>query len=261
MSLYRVRGIAMYFVIAAHFSYVGIRQQRISSIIGLLGVPIFFFCSGLFLDIHTDIKTFWKRKLRSIIAPWIIMGGLTYIVHALSARSFSIIEYLKWIMGCYTWIYYIPVLLFLIVLFRLSGTSKEKLIIFGILSFVCNLLYVIKVLDNFSYFTAYQNPLSWLLFFELGIICKNDNIRTKLKNINAIGFCLICFCVFFFSFIISNTTVSYWAVFSIPMELSFIPIALSFSSKLKGQILSQMLGKILYLYISSICSLGKELFK
>lgn len=225
-ELYCLRGIAMYFVVCAHCTYEFSSMQYITSILGLIGVPILFALSGFFVDVQSTRRRFWEKKLFTIIIPWILWGIITYIIHSLSDKTFSIIELLNWIMGFNTWLYFVPVLIMLLAIFRLIA-NHDCLIVLGIvLSITSNILTINKTIC-FKFITPYQNPFNWMLFFAIGVLIKRKGLLDCLLQRSSIFIPVIIvslgMVIIYLKF---NSIPYYWTNLSIPFELACVIIAL-----------------------------------
>lgn len=63
-ALYRLRGIAIMTVIAAHCIYKNESLQVLTDIIGTIGVPIFLVLNGFFINMNQDVGDFIKNKTK-----------------------------------------------------------------------------------------------------------------------------------------------------------------------------------------------------
>lgn len=71
---YMFRGIAIISVAYAHsLSLSDEILQRIGAAIGILGVPIFLFCSGFFFKRQKWCELL-KKLLAGIVSPWLLWG-------------------------------------------------------------------------------------------------------------------------------------------------------------------------------------------
>lgn len=111
---YSLRGLAIISVAYAHcLSLSHENIQRLGAVIGLIGVPIFFLCSGLyFKKQHWDTLT--KKIFYGIVLPWIIWGICNFCISlSLGNTNPTVRSLLAYILGYGTWLYYIPVYIIL----------------------------------------------------------------------------------------------------------------------------------------------------
>lgn len=240
---YYLRGLAVFSVVAAHCTYEPNFPflQKTTSILGLIGVPILFFLSGYFFNYGIPKRKFWKKKLRTVIIPWLTWGGLTYLIHIIGGDNFSIAEFVNWIIGHYTWLYYVPTLLLLYLFFDILGVTKTTLIISILISVISNIASVLSLIGD-GYITLYQNPLNWLLFFAVGMLhrqgtfCRINKWEYSLLSLIVFGGLFECFYIF-------DITPFYWEIISIPFELSAIVLLYNFSNLLIAKKVTITIGK------------------
>ncbi len=189
------------------------------------GVVGFFIISGYFYKRKKgDIFSFWKKKINSIIIPWIFCSLITYTISFINNWSF--IGYIRWILGIGTWYYYITILLVCMIIFKFVN-RKPLLIIIIALNGVSLLLEQIgaDVLNLFT--TPYLNIFNWMGFFALGILLQNGlNIGKKVVVICLIG------CLFTGVYIHLYDMSEYFNIFSAINSVCLVAIFYKISSKL-----------------------------
>lgn len=178
---YRLRGIAIISVACAHCLQLSNPiLSKIGGMLGTLGVPIFLICSGYFFK-RID-KGSYKKKCNSIILPWIIWGSFSYglsVVMTSGWLSFS--DWFFFLIGHRTWLYYVPVYL-LIILFYSAFSFKGLDIVVIITSLLSNVLSYKGFFDfAHDYFTLYQNPLNFILFFAVGRLIRQYSINSVIR--------------------------------------------------------------------------------
>ena len=162
-----VKAIAIFSIFFAHLMWTGENDVGyfIYQIIGSLGVPWFMIMSGFF---DYGSKTPLYRRLKNLFIPLLIWGTLTYILVIVTKRSDTsfwgvILNWLKWVCGCGTWLYFVGVLFFCLLFSRFI--NKWVLVFIGIMSMV---LSVTDTIPYNSVFTPYNNPLNFFVYFQLG---------------------------------------------------------------------------------------------
>lgn len=75
---YRIRGCAILSVAYAHSaSFSNIFLDNLSSLLGVVGVPLFLIASGYYYK-KQPWKEFFSNKLKNIVSPWIIWGSVAF---------------------------------------------------------------------------------------------------------------------------------------------------------------------------------------
>ena len=163
-------------VVCAHNTYDNFILQRITDIFGSVGVPIFLIRSGFFLNQHESTKTFWLKKLKSIVIPWVIISLCLYLFCIRkNLPSFNLLDCFLFCIGYGTWLYYIFILLVYYAAFRLL--REEWFLYVAISLFILsNVLdvYGVNWLSNIT--TPYLNFFNRIGYFAIGVIFK----KTKL---------------------------------------------------------------------------------
>ena len=101
----------------------------------------------------------------------------------LGTKHFSVVDFLAYLFGHGTWLYYVPIYFCILLIYNLihflGGDYILMLIsvLSNIVSYYCNL----SGLD--AWITFYQNPFNFMLFFSLGKILKENSIIEKIKGI------------------------------------------------------------------------------
>lgn len=75
-SLFVMKAFAIISVIAAHCVYTDMYAQRLTSLIGTIGVPVFLIVSGYYFNKEEQWNVLAKKKMKRIVVPWIFMGGV-----------------------------------------------------------------------------------------------------------------------------------------------------------------------------------------
>lgn len=245
-TLYVLRAYAIICVAAAHCgNFIYPQAEIIRSLIGTMGVPCFMICSGYFFNYFQDAKIFWKKKIRAIIIPWIVWGGITFsvmVVHG--GKVLALDEAIRWIIGYKTWLYFVPVLLSCFVLFRIS--VKKSWLALNLVLFVCSwsLTYTEVFMTN-NIITLYQIPFNYTGFFMLGYILKEYDLKKLLDLSNAvkIGTCA-CFIALFLFYGAYAKGIGYWrSLCSIPFELIACIVMFWFADILKNKKLLYDIGR------------------
>jgi peptidoglycan/LPS O-acetylase OafA/YrhL len=94
--------------------------------------------------------------------------------------------------------------------------------------------------------TSYQNPLNWILFFCIGILFRKFGLVSKMLERKKYYFLSIGgFAIFFVVGILVKCD-SYWHIFALPLELSFLMTSIYLSYRVRDSGVLRYLGRITY---------------
>ena len=153
--------------------------------LGQIGVIIFFITSGYFYKRKpNDNKTFWKKKIRNLIIPWLLFST---IVFTLSEFVFGdpdniFVDFFKNFFGIGTVYWYMTIITVLMLFFyRIADNDKLLYMCIGItiISFLLSALGVIKYTTNCN---QYLNVFNWVGFFAVGILMRKKALFEKIIN-------------------------------------------------------------------------------
>ena len=239
-------------VIAAHvvpFSDVNFFYKAVSSfwcLFGSVGVIVFFVIGGfLYNRKPNDNKVFWKKKFFRIIVPWLVCSSLTYLVAAFLSHNFSVVSYLKWIIGSRTWYYYITIYMLFLFIFKWFYDKDIILcILIGIqmLSLIL-VTFGISTTISFGFITDYLNPLHWIGYFSFGILIRKyrlDLTIRKQKHI-VVAYVLTFVLLFILSF---KEIFTYFNIFSSMFCLFSLVILTDISYRIASLKIARHIGKI-----------------
>lgn len=182
-ALYFVRVVAILASVAAHVSIIDTSTPMIGfftrmwDMISCISVPGFLIVGGiLYTRTAGDSISFWKRKTKSIILPWLFCGLLTYGYRSLYEQG-SLLGLFFWILGNGSWLYYVTMYLILLAVFK--PIHKSVPLLWGCVA-ITAVQFLLKVqgagipspLNN-----AYLNPLHWMGFFALGILVRRHGLQ------------------------------------------------------------------------------------
>lgn len=248
-QMYVLKAISIFSVICAHmrmvnYSYENELIDRLYASVGTIGVICFLFMSGLFLNVNEKKNIFWKKKIKNIIIPWIFCSLLTYILSVIITKKFSIVEYIKWVVGAGSWYYFVTIILILYLTYRIVQNEKiiYLLLIIGILS---NIMTIRGQITYNEWFTPYLNVFNWVPFFSLGVICNKKQFINKIQqfiNKNII-FIIFLFCALLLVQIFGKEDISYWSSLSLPFEFIGLLLGIFLADKMKDIPIMISIGK------------------
>lgn len=177
-AFYVVKFFAIISVIFAHCSYRSTPTvQAITDLIGTIGVPIFLISAGIFFKPDEDSKSFWVKKLKGIVVPWVIFGIITYAVSVILGSPFSITGLLCWWIGYGTWLYFVTILLVYYAIFKLVRWKGLPYVMIGVW-LASMVLDVIGINPLTNLVGPYLNFFSRIGYFAIGIVLKDRGVMS-----------------------------------------------------------------------------------
>lgn len=161
--LYIAKALAIICSVSAHMPYGGI-VGRILSLIGTMGVPFFFFTSGLLYKFDNR-KMKWARYLKKVIGPWCIGGVLIWAISRW--RNYNDLRAIDFILGNGSYLYYLTVLLMIYLAW--SFIPKSYAWVLFALSVVRIVLAHVPMAGIINS-NLYLSVLYWNFYFTLGVL-------------------------------------------------------------------------------------------
>ncbi len=283
-KLYLLKALAILGVITLHSNYQVASLPFISRILGnfsAVGVVIFLILSGYFFNGEQSGKAFWKKKILFLIVPWLIGGSIVYSLRLFTGDNFQIKQYINFLLGNGSYLYFATNLTICYILFRLTkGKSGFTYIFIGLTITSCLLtsfgVIPQKVLTEkwaYTYFTnPYLNLFNWIGFFGFGIVLKNLDLLHKFNLIKANIKAIILVVTLSMWIVLAVFTDSsyYWATFSLLNEILLLIILysiISLSLKVDNVVTDALvfIGKntlVIYLYhmpfITNVLSMNND---
>lgn len=237
--IWAVKAIAIFTVFFAHMPWSDSESVMygVFNYIGIMGVPIFLYLSG-YLDYGSKRTIFYKIKW--IFSPLLVYGSLTYCISLLihyKDISFSfyliVINYLKWIFGCGSIYYFVPVLIACTILGRYI--NNFVLIVLSAVSIYLSLDYI----PHNDIITRYLNPFNFLIYYCLGRITRKSKINLVNKK-NVIG----AMFVFVVSIVTWDSFPTYFDLHCIFFSMSAYIILMGFLGSLSDLSFLIFIGKL-----------------
>jgi fucose 4-O-acetylase-like acetyltransferase len=223
-----------------------------------IGVVIFFSVSGFFYyNNKSTFVEFWKKRIVSLILPWLIIATMTFILKTiLGGIDNFIVDYLKWVFGVGSWYYYISVLLVFYLIFRFVKKNDFLLYLCLILNVISIALetYNINVLTKFIFQTPYLNLFNHIGYFAFGILCRKYRLDRQILENKWLFFTSLALTpisiYLFYTFKIETDFHLITFAYKIPLMLIFFYLS-SFVSKTKINNAISEVGKNTYfIYLS-----------
>lgn len=173
---WRLKALAIFTVFFAHMPYTGSNQIMIYlfNLIGMVGVPTFLILSGYF-DYYSQSSLY--KSAKRLFIPLFIWGLLTYIAsHINTTWDFydSTIGFLKWIYGCGSWLYFVPVLFLCKMICCIDNKYYQSILC--IISLISISSTSFGIIPYNEFFTPYTNPLNFLIYFQIGRYLRRNDI-------------------------------------------------------------------------------------
>lgn len=196
-EIWILKGMAILSVVSAHVAYdtVEIRTRQIAinllSIFGTVGVILFLLLSGyLFISKDERAAVFWKKKLIRLVPVWVFCSTLVYLRcfqlynvknwtlwYNENIKMFSFEEYLRFILGCNSLYYFMPILFCCFFVFRIVRKNDLMLV----LTTAVLLIMLLFRVGSEWFPSRYLNPFGWLGYFGIGC-CYRKFVEEKYKN-------------------------------------------------------------------------------
>lgn len=189
-AIWILKAFAIVSVMAAHVNMIDHSSTftfwvtSIWDLYGNVGVILFLILSGYLSAgvVKTDI-VFWKKKLNTIVVPWLVCGTITCVMSVILGQNFSPVNWFRWVMGFRTWYYYVPIQLLCFALLPLLvcyGWTAWLAIVLNL--FLLAFQSVAKYPVYGLFITPYQDLLNWVGFFALGILARRYDLPHRIQN-------------------------------------------------------------------------------
>lgn len=239
-----IKGFAIFTIFFAHMPAHNINgsafMPRLFGVVGMFGVPVFLLISGFF-DYSSE-TSLSKKAGRSFI-PLLIWGTITFIIHIIKTpEEAHLKDYLMWVYGCGSWLYFVPVLFWCQLLLRVWG--KEWMWI--IIGLVSTSLTVLDIIPYNMLFTTYVNPFNFIIYFCVGRLIKKYNVIDYITKRPLMWMLVTVVIMTVFLFI---TKPQYWTPWTWIFTISFFSFCYLFFSRYTWKWLVQvgMMSFVIYL--------------
>lgn len=266
-----VKAMCIISVICAHTTSLNNQISRVLSIIGIVGVPCFFFISGYLYGNHENklFKKFIAKKFIVIIIPWIILGTITFLINSLCGSEtgkLSLNSYTLYLIGYHSHLYYLTmIILYYIIFWKLSNLNYRWINwIWGLVSIMCvSIIDIYCNLDELLIY-PYLNPIFWIGFFSLGInfkkmIMYKSEFILKFSKINISFILLIWSIAGIVLWKFGPAWISYFSILAYFFELSGIFLVALYcivAPNKKIKYISALGQNSLFIYLTHIVVIG-----
>lgn len=131
------------------------------------GVFTFFIISGFLYPTSLEKQnSYFFRKTRNVVFPWIFWGSIVFIISSLfgdQKQNISLFSYLNFLFGNGSYLYFMSSLTTFYLFFRINRLRFLNIyIILGTFSIILTIFGLLNI-------NPYINPINWLLFFTIGL--------------------------------------------------------------------------------------------
>ena len=188
-TIFLIKFFAIFSVVCAHCNKVDTDYSAFStiasiamSVVGTWGVVAFFGVSGFLFNPENKFLPFFKKRLFSLVLPWIISGTAVFLYVYLRRSSFSASDYVNFIAGNGSYLYYLSVLfIFHLLYFAIPFFRNIFFQLALVIGSVINIVFFSDCLTLNGIISPYLNPLNWLCYFATGNIVRQLEIKIS-KN-------------------------------------------------------------------------------
>lgn len=169
---------------------------------------------------------YFYSKIKTLLIPWFCSGTLVYFYVKLRKGGISIVSLLGWLIGYHTYLYFMTILCFCIILCWNIRKNKRLLyiitifdcVIFVLLNYFCN---DVKIINSLSYL----NPINFLMYYSAGVLLASINSQKQLGLI-----CVVLFLSIIISISLLKIKISYfkWYFFMLEFWVIYLVINTSF---------------------------------
>ena len=247
--IYGIKAFCILGVVCAHTSANvagGFIAERLSCFLngmGCIGVPIFFFLSGvLFLNREQSLFVFFKKKMGSLFLPWLLTGTIVWLYVVLRKGGISLIAWANYVLGNGSYLYYMSMLLICYLIFWGKRFKIVRVAIFG----GCSLLWLIlECFDIVNTSNPYINPLNWIVYFAVGmLIAQFDMFEKLLEVVRRFKYVLISlWSIFTLVIVLLDISLTYWHQTYLVYELLSFGMLLVLAGATKESLLIKEIGK------------------
>ena len=193
---------------------------RLFSLLGMVVVPIFFIISGYLYKSGKILN-----KAQNLLIPLVIWGFATYVLHCfnLGLSSFSIKDLVLWILGYNCYLYFVPVLFTIILLYNIYDNDY----IWIFIGVICVGLYQMHIIKySGGGITPYMNPLNFIPYFAIGHLIRKKNIWEQIQS-TSISLISLLIVIVMFSLTQIYTHVWYFELYSFLVNIAFAAFLIS----------------------------------
>lgn len=192
-TIWIAKGIAAIAIVSCHCCWVNVNASAWNQVSynfmffwNWLGVPVFYFFAGFFYNNRVDFYAFWKKKINSIIVPWLFTGTIVWLYVVLRKGGMTFETWLQFVCLKQSYLYFLTdLIIFFAITWRVKK-EKQLVIILSLLIIVSvlNGIFGINLLEELNKYVYLSN----YAYFLLGKIL---SFHTQQKMHNRYGIVVI----------------------------------------------------------------------
>ncbi|CCZ58223.1 acyltransferase [Hungatella hathewayi] len=240
-TMYAAKALAILFVVTAHMNMKALNPVALAvkGRLGAMGVPVFLIISAYYFkpEKYSRIRDFMKRKVISIILPWLFWGSVVYSLALWRGNGYSFFSHMNFLLGNGSYLYYMNVLMICYLCFFYPAKNHWRHVItclcaVSVFSCFLTLTGILKPVIIMLGITDYLNPFNWFVFFSLGLKLKHTSMEKLLEKRRWIlPFTMVIWCILFVvGFYVETDGYGYFSKLGILMELLSTVAVLCISS-------------------------------
>lgn len=173
-TMYAAKALAILFVVTAHMNMKALNPVALAvkGRLGAMGVPVFLIISAYYFkpEKYSRIRDFMKRKVISIILPWLFWGSVVYSLALWRGNGYSFFSHMNFLLGNGSYLYYMNVLMICYLCFFYPAKNHWRHVItclcaVSVFSCFLTLTGILKPVIIMLGITDYLNPFNWFVFF------------------------------------------------------------------------------------------------
>lgn len=185
--IYSLKVFATISIVAAHCTSIELNSNKLNILfsyilknLGYIGVGIFFITSGyLFHKNQYSFNIFLRKKIKTIIIPWIFSGTIVYLYVALRKGGINIINWINFIIGNNSYLYFLSLLMLFYIIF--FGNCKNMILIYC--SIIMSVINIILTASGYlSEINPYLNLFNFIIYFAIGLFISEKDILLEIAN-------------------------------------------------------------------------------
>lgn len=199
LTFWNMKALAVIAIVACHCCHVAENAGVVNRVTVTFfsywisyGVPVFYFIAGFFFKADDGGVVFWKRKLETIIIPWIFTGTVVWCYVAFRKGGMTIENWFKFLFMRDSYLYFLTDLICFYLVFCLIRNWKGYLVwIGGILTLLTIYGEVVRIpllIDNIP---GHGLPIVNLWIFYVGVVARKYMLCNFFQSIKSSSFIIL----------------------------------------------------------------------
>lgn len=199
LTFWNMKAFAVVAIVACHCCHVAENAGAVNRVTVTFfsywisyGVPVFYFIAGFFFKADDGVVVFWKKKLKTIIIPWIFTGTVVWCYVAFRKGGMTIENWFKFLFMRDSYLYFLTDLICFYLVFCLIRNWKGYLVwIGGILTLLTIYGEVARIpllIDNIP---GHGLPIVNLWIFYVGVVARKYMLCKFFQSIKSSSFIIL----------------------------------------------------------------------